>query len=1087
MQRFLVCCALLAAAPLATANANAQSDARAFATDVHVALVDSVNAFSPVARGATREMKADEGEGIRVAIISTGVDYTHAALGGSGKADDYQDALINHANAWSGFPTAVVVDGRDFAGGSNGFASDLNPIERDVLNAAYPTGEGTAMADIVHSLAPNAKIVALKVSEISETGTIRTLGSGGPTEKALEYALDPNGDGNFSDKADIVVVPARHFLNAFGAQYHDNAGSTSAYIANAMRLQALAAQGVLVITDVGENEAGKYSLAYSAAAPDVLTVGYTGVTEGEENYLARASAKGPVRGTEQIKPEIVASITAETAVAGSGDERRETASPAVALAEVAGHAAVLMSRHPELSAGDVRRLLVNTAVPHTLLEGARSDPHPAPPTSVGNGLPAPDGANHSAALVYVNETGQPSLSLGMIETVEPVSVTRHFRLRNFSDADSRFSIQVVFRDEAEAGQLDWVYPSEIHVPAGGSVSVPATVHVDPAKLAAWPLISTVDDTGVNWRKIELDGWFEFEPLDGGPVLRVPWMLKARERTDLVKHFDTLVEAGFDTNNDATEFGKRFDEFLPAELMMQVSNASSRSRTFVVMPLMHKREFVREDQEGTPFPHLLSAGGGIFDDARCESGKKLSLSAMLREPVSPGFEIAWDSYTEDFVIEKGWRNGIYDPGTVEDEMRGVTIWIETRPEGLVTKYIDMDAVIDPFNPEGRARPSRLPAYASPHSGHVLAEVCMEELFHDQFQSVEDFDERFGWLISTPVLYPHVGEPVIEFNPVLFGTREQRVFAGAVRNTVDGTLVGLRAVKDGEPYGEYGNLLEVPAGGRALVHAVRHYYCDGCGEFMFFSLEDDYGINAVSHYLDDESVVPRPAYGQRFTVNEHAANGTVIGTVRLDTDGLFAVNPNSMDGLLNKLRLMNALPGDPFALSPEGELTVVNSAALDYELAKRLVLKVQLLDGNTFSRVADVVVDIGNINDHAPVQLLPIEGVSAKAGDPVDLDLFEHFADADGDELDYVITGLPGGLTFDRRGMRVHGVITKAGRYSATLKVSDGKHTLKAALAFEINGGASGGGGGGGGSSAPLGLALFMLLAPLVRRHSGRNKR
>lgn len=1086
MQSYVFTWAVLAVAPLVSLGANAGDDTRAFSSSVQVVSVEPVSTSQLMSRKPAPVSKTDDGEGIRVAILSTGVDYTHVALGGSGKPEDYEAALFNHANAWGGFPTAVIVDGRDFAGGTNGAANDLNPIERNATAAGYPTGEGTAMAGIVHALAPDAEIVALKVSEISDSGSIRSFGSGGPVEKALAFVLDPNGDGDFADKVDIVVVPAHHFHNAFGAEYNDNTGSTNFYIANAMRLQALAAQGVLVVTDVGDNDAGSYSLAYTAAAPDVLVVGYAGVRDGEDSHLATFSAKGPVRGTEQLKPEIVASITDETAVVGTGDEFREASSPAIGLAEVAAHAAVLMGKHPELSAGDVRRLFVNTAVPDGLFEGPRDAAYPAAPTAIGNGFPVPEAANESTALVYVAETGQPSLSLGMIESTGPVSVTRHFRLRDFGAEDSSFSMRVVFRDEAEAEQLEWDYPAEVHVPAGGSISIPVTVRVDPADLAAWPIASTADDSDASWRKAEIGGWFEFEPLDGSPTLRVPWMLKARERMDIVKRFDTLVEAGFDTPIEPTEFGKRFDEFLPAELMMQVSNDSAVARTLTVMPLMHRQEVVRRDLEGTPFPHLSSAGGGIFDDARCESGKKLSLSALLVEPVSPGFEVAWDSYTEAFVTMMGWRNGIYDPGTVPDEMRGATVWIETRPEGLVTKYIDMDAVIDPIDSQSRARVSRLPAYAAPHSGHVLAEVCVEDLFHDQFQSVEDFDERFGWLISTPILYPHVGKPVIEFNPVLYGTREQRVFSGALRNTVDGTLVGLRSVEDGEPSGEYANMLEVPAGGRALVHAVRHYFCDGCGEFMLFSLEDGYGINAVSHYLDDESVVPRPAYGQRFAVSEHAANGTVIGKVRLDTDGLFAVNPNSMEGLLNKLRLMNALPGDPLALSPDGEITVINADALDHELAEQLTLKVQLLDGNTLSRIADVVVDIENINDHPPVQLLSIESVSAGVNESIDLDLFEHFSDADGDELDYAVTGLPAGLAFDRRGMRVHGAINEAGSYAAKLNVSDGEHALEVPLAFDITDGGSGNGGGGG-SSAPFGLLVFAVLAPLVRRHPGRNRR
>ena len=65
--------------------------------------------------GQTYASLGSDGTGVTISIIDTGIDYTHASLGGSGIVADY----TSNDPTWiepGTFPTAKVVDGWDFVG-----------------------------------------------------------------------------------------------------------------------------------------------------------------------------------------------------------------------------------------------------------------------------------------------------------------------------------------------------------------------------------------------------------------------------------------------------------------------------------------------------------------------------------------------------------------------------------------------------------------------------------------------------------------------------------------------------------------------------------------------------------------------------------------------------------------------------------------------------------------------------------------------------------------------------------------------------------------------------------------------------------
>lgn len=148
------------------------------------------------------------GDGMKVGIIDTGIDYTHAMLGGTGNPADYKNTDPSKPSAL--FPSSKVVGGVDLVGTNYNAASevlaqtiphpDANPID-EAGHGTHVAGTVAGIGDGIHTytgVAPHAKLYAIKV-----------FGKEGSTSdavviKALEYAADPNGDLDLSDHLDVV-------------------------------------------------------------------------------------------------------------------------------------------------------------------------------------------------------------------------------------------------------------------------------------------------------------------------------------------------------------------------------------------------------------------------------------------------------------------------------------------------------------------------------------------------------------------------------------------------------------------------------------------------------------------------------------------------------------------------------------------------------------------------------------------------------------------------------------------------------------------------------------------------------------------
>lgn len=150
-----------------------------------------------------------KGQGIKVGVIDTGIDYTHKALGGSGNVNEFNK--IDDSVKSAAFPNNKVVGGYDFVGADFGAQPHLyrsyvpipdeNPLDKSghgthVAGTVAGKGDGINTYD---GVAPEAELYALKVF-----GNFGGGASQSSVIAALEFSMDPNGDLDINDKLDVV-------------------------------------------------------------------------------------------------------------------------------------------------------------------------------------------------------------------------------------------------------------------------------------------------------------------------------------------------------------------------------------------------------------------------------------------------------------------------------------------------------------------------------------------------------------------------------------------------------------------------------------------------------------------------------------------------------------------------------------------------------------------------------------------------------------------------------------------------------------------------------------------------------------------
>ncbi|HET8774005.1 MAG TPA: S8 family serine peptidase, partial [Thermoanaerobaculia bacterium] len=250
------------------------------------------------------------GAGIRVAVVDSGIDYTHPALGGA------------------------FGPGHKVAGGYDFVNEDADPAD-DHGHGTHVAGIVAGSAAPVVGVAPEATLLAYKV--LDEYG----YGLDSWILAAIERLVDPDGNGNPSDRVDVANL-------SFG-RFAANADPVVAAVEQAV------AAGVVFCIAAG-NEGSPFTVGSPGIAPSAVTVGASTLEDDPTSF----SSSGPALHSWSVKPEVTApGLDIVSAAIGGGT--RAASGTSMAAPHTAGLAALIRQLHPAWTPAEVKAAIVGTA------------------------------------------------------------------------------------------------------------------------------------------------------------------------------------------------------------------------------------------------------------------------------------------------------------------------------------------------------------------------------------------------------------------------------------------------------------------------------------------------------------------------------------------------------------------------------------------------------------------------------------------------------------------------------------------------------------------------------------------------------
>lgn len=249
------------------------------------------------------------GQGVKVAVLDTGIDYLHPDLGGCFG------------------PGCKVVGGYDFVD------DDPDPMDEDLpVFPFYPGGHGTQVSGVVAAnggltgVAPEASLVAYRVCKNQLCWLSEILA-------ALDQAV--------IDEVDVLNM-------SFGSS-HGSAGDLLSQATD-----AVVDHGIVAVAAAG-NVSGYRTISSPSTSIKAISVGAT----TKQDEIAFFSSRGPVDGY-LIKPDLLApGVNIHTTVINYS--YAVSSGTSFSSPHVAGAAALLKQMHPEWTPEMIKASLMNSA------------------------------------------------------------------------------------------------------------------------------------------------------------------------------------------------------------------------------------------------------------------------------------------------------------------------------------------------------------------------------------------------------------------------------------------------------------------------------------------------------------------------------------------------------------------------------------------------------------------------------------------------------------------------------------------------------------------------------------------------------
>lgn len=448
------------------------------------------------------------GAGISIAVIDTGIDYLHTMFGGPGTGYAENDTTI--IGDVPNFPSAKIAGGYDFAGDTydatptSFFYQPIPAPDPDPMDC-YDFGHGTHVSGtaaglgvqangdtypgpydtsidlndlaLAPGMAPQAQIYALKV--------FGCRGSSDVVDAAIEWAVDPNQDGDFSDKVDVINMSLG---SSFGTPYD----STVLAVENAAKL------GIIVVTSAGNTGDVHYAVGSPGIAPHAIAVAASGIDASDpkapvDMNMASFSARGPSRDGSRLKPDLAApGVSTISAQQGTGSGGTAKSGTSMAAPVVAGIMALLRQAYPEVGspgwrAEELKALVMNTAVYPVVQTGPDDEVNGYSLLRTGAGRIDPRAALQSPLIAY--DTAAPaevSVSFGMVDVAGEYTDVRSVRVANKGSTPIKVTVGYTSVRELPGAAIDVGAGRVLTVPAQSFATLPVTLTVDAGALAHVP-------------------------------------------------------------------------------------------------------------------------------------------------------------------------------------------------------------------------------------------------------------------------------------------------------------------------------------------------------------------------------------------------------------------------------------------------------------------------------------------------------------------------------------------------------------------------------------------------------------------------